>query len=154
MPTLAINKKASFDYEFLEEYEAGLVLLGHEVKSAKSGQASLKGAYVVMKGATGRTSLPEFHLLNARIAAYKQAGELPGYDPERSRKLLLTKNEIKRLLGKFQEKGLTLVPLRLYTKGSLIKLAFALGRGRKKFDKREVIKKREIKRDIQRTLKN
>lgn len=141
MPTLANNRRASFDFDLLENYEAGLVLFGHEVKSAKSGQANLKGAYVsIRQGAKG----PELYLVGSRISPYKFAGHLDDYDPHRERKLLLNKREISRLIGKTQEQGLTLVPVKMYTKRSFVKLEFALGKGKKKYDKRESIKKREI----------
>lgn len=151
MPTLAINKKANFDYKILEKYEAGLKLLGHEVKSIKTGHISLKGAFVVLKQAQVRNKQPEAYLINAHIPLYKFAGQMKNYDPYRSRKLLLKKSEIKRLIGKKKEQGLTLVPIRLYTKHGLIKLEFGLGQGKKKYDKREDIKKRDLDRKI-RTL--
>ena len=147
----AINKKAKFDYEILEVYEAGLVLLGHEVKSIKQGHVSLKGAFVTIKSTTKK--LPELYLINTHISLYKPAGQIPSYDPERSRKLLLKKSEIKRLIGKKQEQGLTLVPLELYSKKGFIKLKFGLGKGKKKVDKRETIKRRELDRKMKRTLK-
>jgi SsrA-binding protein len=150
MPTLAFNKRANFDYDILEKYEAGLILLGHEVKSVKTGHVGLKGAFVTLKGAGGN-KLPEAHLINAHIPLYKHAGKILNYDPYRSRKLLLKKNEIKYLVGKVKEQGLTLVPIKIYTKHSFLKLEFGIGKGRKKVDKREVIKKREIERSI-RTL--
>jgi len=149
MPVLAFNKRAKFDYDILETYEAGLVLRGHEVKSIKTGHVSLKGAYVTLKA--GEKKLPEAYLLNSHIPPYKQAGRLDGYDPDRSRKLLLKKKQIKYLIGKKQEQGLTLVPIKLYTRKGFIKLEFGIGRGRKKYDKRELIKKREIDRQV-RTL--
>lgn len=149
MPTLAYNKRAKFDYDILATYEAGLVLVGHEVKSIKTGHISLKGAYVVLKQT--KKELPELYLINAFVPLYKKASGIENYDPERSRKLLLKKNEIKHLIGKKQEQGLTLVPIKIYTKRSLIKLEFGVGKGKKKIDKRESIKKREIDRKI-RTL--
>lgn len=150
MSILAFNKRANFDYEILEKYEAGLVLLGHEVKSVKTGHISLKGAFVTVKSARGKP-LPELHLINAHIPLYKHAGTVKSYDPYRSRKLLLKKNEIRHLIGKKQEQGLTLVPIKIYTKHSFIKLEFGIGKGKKKRDKREAIKKRDVLRDI-RTL--
>lgn len=152
MPTLAINKRANYDYEILEKYEAGLVLLGHEVKSIKTGHISLKGAFVVVKSARGK-ELPELHLINAHIPLYKHAGTVKKYDPYRSRKLLLKKNEIRHLIGKKQEQGLTLAPIKIYTKHSFIKLEFGIGKGKKKYDKREAIKKRETERKIRTLLK-
>lgn len=152
MKSLAYNKRAKFDYEILETLEAGIVLRGHEVKAAKSGNVSLKGAYVVIQQ-TGPNHTPEAWILNMRIGLYKQAGEMPNYKSDRSRKLLLNKKEISYLIGKQKEKGLTLTPISLYTKKSLIKLAFGVGRGKKKFDKREKIKERESKRRIDRALR-
>jgi len=149
MPTLAYNKRANYDYEILTTYEAGLVLYGHEVKSVKTGHISLKGAYVTVKR-TGK-NLPELYLINAHISLYSRASAVSDYDPTRPRKLLLGKKEIEHLVGKKNEQGLTLVPLKIYTKHSLIKLEFGIGRGRKKYDKRELIKKRETDRAI-RTL--
>ncbi len=151
MPTLAVNKRANYDYHILEKYTAGLVLLGHEVKSVKTGHLSLKGAYVTLKQ-TSRP-LPELYLTNAHIPLYKKASAVKNYDPYRPRKLLLRKSEIKRLIGKKQEQGLTLVPLKVYTKRGLVKLEFGLGRGKKKYDKREAIKQRQTKRKLQRLIK-
>lgn len=147
MPKLAVNKKAKFDYEILETFEAGLVLKGHEVKSAKLGQISIKAAYVTINKDN------EPFLINAAIPLYKMAGKQPDYDPERSRKLLLNKKEIDYLRGKLETKGLTLVPISVYTKGNKIKIEFALGRGKKKHDKRETIKKREQDRSLQRLMR-
>lgn len=148
MPTLATNKKARFDYEILETFEAGIVLSGQEVKSARNGQISLSGAYVVIDRQL------HMQLLNASISAYKMAGPLPDYDPNHSRKLLLHKKEIEYLAGKIQQAGLTLIPLSLYTKHSKIKVEIGLARGKKKYDKRETIRDREDKRQISRLLKN
>lgn len=149
MPILAVNKRANFDYEVLANYEAGIVLLGQEVKSVKTGHVSLKGSFVVAKA--GKNKLPELYLINAHIPPYKFASNLKNYDPYRARKLLLKKKELEYLVGKKQEQGLTLVPLKLYTKRSLVKLEFAIAKGRKKYDKREVIKKRDTERQM-RTL--
>ena len=151
MPTLAINKKARFDYEFLDVFEAGIILTGAEVKSAKLGQVNLKGSYITIKNV--EQGLPEIELINVHIAPYKYAGNQQDYDPIRSRKLLLKKKEIITLIGKQKEKGLTLVPIKLYTKGSLIKLEFAIARGKKKYNKREDKKKQDIERDLKRELK-
>lgn len=147
MPVLATNKKARFDYEILKKFEAGIVLSGQEVKSARQGQTSLKGAYVTIDKNN------EVFLLNASIPRYKMAGPLPEYDPTRSRKLLLNKQEIKHLTSKLQQTGLTLVPLSLYTKLSKIKLEIGLAKGKKKFDKRLKIKERDEKRNIKKVLK-
>lgn len=147
MPTLATNKKASFEYELQDKFEAGLVLSGQEVKSAKTGHISLKGSYVTLRNG-------ELFLIGAKIPKYKFSGELKNYDPERPRKLLLNKSEINSLIGKVKAQGLTLVPIQVYTKGRLLKLKFAIGRGKKKFDKRESIKKQASKRKAQRALKS
>lgn len=152
MPILAVNKRANYDYEILGKYEAGLVLLGHEVKSIKTGHISLKGSFVAVKNAKGR-ALPEVHLINAHVPLYKHAGTVKKYDPYRSRKLLLKKNEIKHLIGKKQEQGLTLVPIKIYTKHGFVKLEFGIGKGKKKVDKREAIKKREVDRKIRTLIK-
>lgn len=150
MTTLVINKKATFDYEILETYEAGLELLGMEVKSIKTGHVSLKGSFISSIG-QGKNKNQELFLKHAHIPLYKHAGDRPDYDPERPRRLLLKKKEINYLLGKKNEQGLTLIPLKMYTKRSFIKLEFAVAKGRKKHDKRELIKKREVDRTI-RTL--
>ncbi len=149
MPSLAYNKRANFDYTITDKYEAGLVLAGYEVKSIKTGHISLKGSYVTVKK-TIRQS-PEFYLVNAHIPLYKKASTIKNYNPTRSRKLLLRKKQIKHLIGKRKEQGLTLVPIKIYTKHNLIKLEFGIGQGKKKIDKREQIKKREIDKKI-RTL--
>jgi SsrA-binding protein len=143
---LAKNKKALFDYEILEKFQAGLVLSGQEVKSAKNGQISLKGAFVTFHA--GKPLLTGAH-----ITKYKPAGDIPDYDPTRSRHLLLKKKEIRYLQGKFFEKGLTIVPLSVYTKNRFIKVEIAVARGKKTFDKREVIKKRDANREIKRAMK-
>jgi len=151
MPTLAINKKANFDYQISSKYQAGLVLFGHEVKSIKNKNISLKGSYITIQNTKKKNKqITELFLIKAHITPYKQAGIIPDYDPERPRKLLLKKNEIKHLIGKKSEQGLTLVPLKIYTKRDLIKLEFGIGRGKKKHDKRESIKKRDVERKIQR----
>lgn len=146
MPTLAYNKRAGFDYELLEKFEAGLLMRGHEVKSVKTGHISLKEAFVTIKGS-------ELYLTNAHIPPYKHAGKLPNYDPARPRKLLLKKSEIKRIIGKARTEGLTLVPVRVYTKRRYLKLEFAIAKGKKEYDKRQKIAKREAERGIRRMLR-
>lgn len=138
MKPLAYNRKAKHDYQILETFEAGLVLFGHEVKSIKTGHISLKGAFVVLKE-------NELYLINAHVSPYQPKNTPANYEPERARKLLLHQSEIKSLIGKLKQRGLTLVPLKVYTKRGKIKLAFGLGRGLKKVDKREMIKKKEAK---------
>lgn len=153
MPTVAVNKRANFDYQILETYEAGLVLFGHEVKSVKTGHVSLKGSYITFKQQSRVGKLPEAYLINAHISLYKHAGKLDGYDPTRSRKILLKKNEIEKLMGKKREQGLTLVPIKIYTKRSLLKLEFGIGKGKKKHDKREDIKKKDLDRSMRRLMR-
>jgi len=147
MNFITINKRANFDYEIKEKYEAGLVLLGHEVKSVKTGHINLKGSYVTVKQ-NDKKKLPELYLISAHISLYKHAGMIKDYNPTRPRKLLLKKKEIQHLNGKKQEQGLTLVPLKIYTKHGFIKLEFGIGKGKKKVDKREAIKKRETAKSI------
>jgi len=144
---LAKNRRAAYDYELEDRYEAGLVLTGQEVKSIKTGHISLNGSFVTRKG-------QELFLTNASIPPYKFAGIIKNYDPTRSRKILLKKSELKYLSGKLTTEGLTLVPLCVYTKKKLVKLEFAIGRGKKQFDKRHDIQKKEAQRKIERTLKN
>ena len=147
MAILAKNRRASFDYELQDKYEAGLVLTGQEVKSIKTGHISLNGSFIIRRGS-------ELFLTNASIPLYKFAGEVKNYDPTSSRKVLLKKLEIRHLIGKMSVEGLTLVPLCVYTKRKLIKLEFAVGKGKKKFDKRDTIQKKEVKRSMERTMKN
>jgi len=146
MKPLALNKRAKYDYNLLETFEAGLVLKGHEVKSIKTGHISLKGAYVIIKN-------NEAYLINANIPPYQPKNISEDYSPNRTIKLLLHKKEIKSLIGKSKERGLTLIPIKVYTKKGKIKLEFAVGQGKKKIDKREAIKKREVKRKIEKILK-
>jgi len=146
MAVLAENKKAYFNYEILEKFEAGIVLIGQEVKSIKLGRINLLGSYVILRGG-------EAYLVNANVPPYQPKNLLTEYDSMRPRKLLLKKSEIQYLIGKSEQKGLTLIPLRVYTKKGKIKLEFGIGKGRKKVDKKELIKKREIEKDIKRELK-
>jgi len=146
MQILAENKKALFNYEILEKFKAGIVLKGQEVKSIKNGRISLQGAFILPKG-------EEFFLVGANIPPYQPKNISTDYNPHRDRKLLLTKREIKQLIGKARQKGLTMIPLKVYTERGKIKLEFALARGKKKVDKREEIKKREVEREIKRVLK-
>jgi len=152
MKILAENKKAYFNYQILEKFEAGLVLTGQEVKSIKTGKISLAGSYVVLKQST-KGKLPEFYLVGAKVPPYQPKNAPLDYNPERSRKLLLHKSEIKYLIGKTKQKGLTFIPLRVYTKKRKIKVEFAIAKGLKKVDKRELIKKREAEREMKRALK-
>jgi len=143
------NKKAYFNYNILEKLEAGLILIGQEVKSIKLGRMRLEGSYVVLKRST-KDGFPEFYLIGAKIPAYQPKNAPPDYNPEQARKLLLKKTEIKYLIGKSSQKGLTLIPLRVYSNNAKIKLEFGVAQGKKKYDKRENIKKREQEREIAR----
>ena len=146
MAEYARNKKVSFDYEILETFEAGINLLGHEVKSIKSGRINLAGSYVVLKN-------EEVFLIGATIPPYQPKNTPKSYNPERTRKLLLKKAEIRYLIGKTKQKGLTIVPFRVYNIRGKIKIEFALVKIKKKHDKREKIKKREDEREMRRALK-
>ena len=147
MTVIATNKRAGFDYSLEGRFEAGLVLTGAEVKSVKTGHASLKGSFVTVKGG-------ELYLTNALIPRYAHAHRDTAHNATRPRKLLLRKREIRSLIGKSRTEGLTLVPIRLYTKKQLVKLEFAIGKGKKAYDKRSDIGKREAKRRIERTMKS
>lgn len=146
MKVLSENKKVYFNYQILETFEAGIVLIGQEVKSIKSGRINLSGAFVVIKD-------NEAFLVGCHIPPYQPKNAPPDYNPERSRKLLLKKSEIKYLIGKSKQKGLTLVPTKVYTKKGKIKVEFGVAKIRKKVDKRELIKKRETEKEIKRVLK-
>src|SRR3990167_9204349 len=145
MKVFAENRKAYFNYQILEKLEAGIVLIGHEVKSIKLGRMNLAGSYVVIRE-------KEVFLIGCYIPPYQPRNTPLGYNPERSRKLLLKKSEIKYLIGKSKQKSLTLVPLKVYTKNRNIKLEFGVGKGKRKADKRESIKKRETDRKIKKAL--
>jgi len=145
-----INKQAHFNYEIMDAFEAGIVLFGHEVKAVKNGQLSLKSAYVSIVN----DPKPALYLMKAHISQYKFAGNLVNYDPERPRKLLVKKNELKTLLGKLQQKGLTIIPLRVYTKRNLVKVEIGLARGKKLFEKKEAKKLKDVDKEIRRTLKD
>lgn len=148
MTTYADNRKARFDYEILETFTSGIELTGSEVKSVRSGKVSLQGAYITVRAG-------EAFLLNADIQPYQPhnfAGRGAEYDPVRARKLLLGKHEIAELAKAESTKGLTLVPLSMYNKGRFLKVDIAIVRGKKKFDKRETLKKRDTERDLKRTL--
>ncbi|MFH1759006.1 MAG: SsrA-binding protein SmpB [Patescibacteria group bacterium] len=147
MKIYAENRRARFDYTISDKFEAGIELKGHEVKAIKTGHVSLLGSFVIVKN-------NQAQLLNADIPPYQPANTPKGYDSKRTRRLLLSAKEIKTLLGKTQEKGLTLVPIKMYNKGDLIKLEIGLGKSKKKADKRLVIKKRDVEREIAQKLKN
>lgn len=139
------NRRARFDYHLLEKFEAGVVLSGAEVKSAKAGHVSLEGAFVQLRDG-------EAWLTNAHIHPYPFADNRD-YEPRRSRKLLLNKNELLKISQKTTLAGLTIIPIVCYNKGSKIKVEIALAKGKKQFEKREAIKKRDIEREIQSSLK-
>lgn len=147
MGILAENRKAKFDYDILEKFQAGLVLQGQEVKSIRLGRMNLTGSYVVLQKG-------ELFLVGSQVPPYQPKNAPGGYNQERSRKLLVHKQELNSLIGKSKERGLTLLPLKVYTQKHKIKLEFALAKGQKKYDKREKIRKREIDREIQRTLRS
>lgn len=147
MPNLIEHKKAHFDYEILETYEAGIQLFGTEVKSLRDHQGKLEGAHVTVRGG-------EAFLLNAEIPPYQAANAPADYDPKRNRRLLLTKKELAELALAEDKQGLTIIPLSMYNKGRLIKVKLGIARGKKKGDKRETIKKREALRDIAREVKD
>ncbi|NBS41244.1 SsrA-binding protein SmpB [bacterium] len=146
MPPLASNKKALHDYEFLEKFEGGLKLTGPEVRSVKDGHIQLQGSFLHIRNR-------ELWLKNATVSKYAPAGPQLGYDPIRDKKVLLHRREINRIMGKIQEKGLTLVPISVYTHAALIKIEFALARGKKQYEKRETIKKRDVQREMRARMK-
>ena len=147
MASYAENRKARFNYEFLEKYETGIELLGTEVKSVRGGQMSLEGAFVIIRGG-------EAFLINSNIPPFQPKNAPKDYDPLQNRKLLLTKVEIIELTGSEKNKSLTIVPISVYNKGRKIKVEIALVKGKKKFDKRETIKKRDTDREIRREYKD
>ncbi len=146
MATYIDNRKAHFNYSVEETFEAGIELNGFEVKAIKNGSGVINSAFCIVRGG-------EAYIMNMHIPPYQPHNTDPGYDPDRTRKLLLSKKEIKRLADKDSTKGLTLIPLSLYSKGPYIKVSIAVARGKKVFDKRETIKKRETDREISREYK-
>lgn len=140
-----LNRKARYDYELLDKFEAGLVLTGTEIKSIRNGQANLKDSYAIIKNG-------EAYLLNMHISEYKQGNQF-NHDEKRTRKLLLHKNEIKKINDKVSIKGLTLVPVKLYFKNGKAKIELAIARGKHTFDKKETIKQRDIEREVKKSLK-
>lgn len=139
---IATNRKANFEYEILNRYESGIVLTGTEVKSLRDSKVNLQEAY-------GRIINDEVWIINSHINEYK-FGNINNHEPLRNRKLLLNKKEIRKIKQQLQEKGLTLVPLKIYFKGSLVKMEIGIARGKKLYDKRESIKKREMERKLSR----
>lgn len=142
---IAVNRRARFEYHIEETFEAGLVLLGSEVKALRVGKANLRDSY-------GRIERDEVWLWNAHISPYGPASQF-GHEPLRARKLLLRRDEISRLTGKVKERGLTLVPLRLYFKNGRAKVELGLARGKKHHDKRDAIREREVRREMDRAMK-
>jgi SsrA-binding protein len=142
---VTVNRKARYEYEILQVYEAGIVLQGTEVKALREGKANLVDSYGLLKD-------NEVWLIGAHISEYTQ-GNINNHDPTRTRKLLMNRSEIRKLIGKVKEKGLTLVPLRIYFKKGRVKIEIALAKGKKVHDKRETIAKRDFNRDQERKIK-
>lgn len=141
---LVKNRKATFDYEILDKFQAGIVLEGHEVKSLKNGGGQMQGCFVTLR--EGELWVEHFH-----ISQYKKA-TLLSYNPERPRKLLLRKSEIQKISGALNTKGVTLVALACVAKNGFVKIEFGIGRGKKKFDKRESIKKKDERRRLKKIV--
>ncbi len=147
MANYAENRKVYFNYEILDKYEAGIELSGIEVKSVRAGRMSLEGAFVIVRGG-------ECFLINASVPPYQPNNTPKEYDSLRNKKILLTKKEIRELSDSGNNKSLTIVPISVYNKGRKIKISIALAKGKKKFDKRETIKKRETDREVRREVKD
>jgi SsrA-binding protein len=145
MTDLVVNRRALFDYEILERLEAGIELLGFEVKAIRTGHVSLQGSFVTVRG-------HELWLTNADVPPYQVGNTPANYTSDRPRRLLLHREEIASLIGKIKHSGLTLIPLRLYSKKRQIKVELGLGRSKKKHDKRETIRRRDMAREVRRTL--
>lgn len=146
MTVYGLHKKARFDYEILDTIETGIELLGFEVKAVRAGKVSLEGSHIIIRGG-------EAYVVGLQISPYQSGNTPEGYNPLRTKKLLLSKKEIGILAEKDSGKGLTIVPLSLYNKGTKIKLEVAIVRGKKLHDKRETIKKRDTERELRRDLK-
>ena len=144
---LSDNRQARYLYEILETYEAGIQLTGTEVKSIRAGKVNLQDGYALIREG-------EAWLINIHISPYNASGQYFNHEPRRTRKLLLHRQEIRKLIGKVEQQGLTLVPLKMYMKRGLVKVSIALGKGKKLHDKRETLKRRQDQRDIQRVMKN
>jgi SsrA-binding protein len=141
------NRQARYLYEILETYEAGIQLTGTEVKSIRAGKVNLQDGYALLRNG-------EVWLTNAHISPYNASGQYFNHEPRRTRKLLLHRQEIRKLIGKVEQQGLTLVPLKMYFKRGRVKVSIALGKGKKLHDKRDDLKKRQDKRDMERAMKN
>lgn len=140
-----INRKARFDYEIEDEYEAGIVLKGTEIKSIRNGKANIKDSYAIIRN-------NELYLLNAHISLYEEGNRF-NHEETRTRKLLMHKREILKLKDKIEKEGYTLIPLKMYFKGSILKVLIGLAKGKKSYDKREAIKKRDTEREMQKIIK-
>lgn len=140
------NRQARYLYEILDTYEAGIQLTGTEIKSIRLGRVNLKDGYAFIRDG-------EAWLSNVHISPYEASGQYFNHEPRRNRKLLLHKKEINKLIGQLEQKGLTLVPLKMYFKGSWVKVALGLGKGKKLHDKRETVKRREDQREMARAMK-
>ena len=147
MTTLVDNKKVHFNYEIGDTFEAGVELFGHEVKSLKKNQGSLDGSYMIVRGG-------EAYMVNTFIPPSQENNTPDGYDPRRNRKLILNKKEIAELASIEGDRGLTIVPISIYNKGNLIKVKLGVARGKKKYDKRESIQKREVDRNVRREFRD
>lgn len=141
------NRQARYLYEILETYEAGIELKGTEVKSIREGKANLRDGYALIRNS-------EAWLLNVHISPHHTTSQYFNHDPRRTRRLLMHKQEIRKLIGKVEQKGLTLVPLKMYLKNGWVKISIGLGRGKKLHDKRDDLKRRDDKRQIERAMKN
>ncbi|QOV22075.1 SsrA-binding protein SmpB [Anabaenopsis elenkinii] len=141
------NRQAHYLYEILETFEAGIELTGTEVKSIRAGRVNLKDGYALIRDG-------EAWLINVHISPYTASGQYFNHEPRRTRKLLLHRQEIRKLIGKVEQQGLTLVPLKMYMKRGWVKVSIGLGKGKKVHDKRESLKKRQDQRDMQRAMKN
>ncbi|MCG8362263.1 MAG: SsrA-binding protein SmpB [Pseudanabaenales cyanobacterium] len=141
------NRQARYLYEILETYEAGIELKGTEVKSIRQGKVNLRDGYALIRN-------EEVWLYNVHISPHETTNQVFNHDPRRTRKLLLHRQEIRKLIGKVEQKGLTLVPLKMYLKRGKVKVNIALGKGKKLHDKREDLKRKQAKRDVERALKN
>ncbi len=140
-----INRKARFDYEIEDEYEAGIVLKGTEIKSIRNGKANIKDSYAIIRN-------NELYLLNSNISLYEEGNRF-NHEETRTRKLLMHKREILKLKDKLEKEGYTLIPLKMYFKGSKLKVLIGLAKGKKNYDKREAIKKRDTEREMQKIIK-
>jgi SsrA-binding protein len=146
MPSLADNRKALYDYSLGEELEVGIVLSGQETKSTKMGGMRLRGAYAVVRDGA-------LWLIGAYITRYKPAGPLEDYDPQRTRKLLAHRREVQKIVGRLAGERLTLIPIKAYTRSGKIKIALSLARAKRAFEKRDVIRERDVSREIARTIR-